>query len=175
MTRHAIWGNSKRSLCHVSVVAVTLLIVFPAYGKTHHINWRQPQQIVKLASLAVGDVPGHLISVGESRGKAIFSDGEVATVSFKYLADYTHGTGPFWGYSRLVFKDRSVILAKYQAFTTADPHGRSSFKGKFSFINGTGRFNGIRGGGYCTGGRRVGHAQGAKLVLFNFATYSLPM
>jgi hypothetical protein len=149
--------------------------VFPAHAaRVRHLDWRQTQQIVKLESMAVDDVPGHVISLGESHGRAIFKNGEIARVTYKYLADYTLGTGPFWGYGTLIFKDQSRIYTKSRMHTAVGPDGRTTtFKGLFIFIRGTGRFRGIRGGGTCTGHRSVRHARRAWLELDHISTYRL--
>lgn len=152
-----------------------LSAVSPVHAaKTRHLDWQQAQQIVKLESMTVGDVSDHVISLGESHGRAIFKNGEIARVTYQYLADYTRGTGPFRGYGTIIFKDHSRIYAKYRMHTAAGPDGRTTtFKGTFIFIRGTGRFRGIHGGGTCTGHRYVRHARQAWLELDHISTYRL--
>lgn len=179
MHRYNLDAPSARATTRLALILLAGFALPPAVSPAHaagvpHLDWRQAQQIVKLESMAVGDVPGHVISLGESHGRAIFKNGEIARVTYKYLADYTLGTGPFWGYSTIIFKDHSRIYTKYRMHTAVGPDGRTtSFKGRFIFIRGTGRFTGIRGGGTCTGHRYVRHARRAWLELDHISTYRL--
>lgn len=125
--------------------------------------------------MVVGDVPGHVVGVGESRGMAFFDNGDVATAVDQFTFDYVNGSGPYVAYLLLTFEDSSTFVVRFVGTTTADPNGKiSSFSGMFSFIQGTGRFAGIQGSGSHTGKRFAPLGPGAELYFDFSGTYTLP-
>ena len=156
------------------LVASGLLItgIAPAYAEA--LKWKLTYHLVKAEISEVGDVPGHTLGHTRASGIAFFDNGEVATVSLSFTLDYVNGAGQHDGYLVYAFEDGSTFVMKIQGSTTPDPGSKtSSFKGKFSFTQGSGRFSGITGsGGYA--GRRLAPtpAAGAELFADFSGTYS---
>lgn len=138
------------------------------------LKWRLSQQVIKFESIEVGDVPGHVVGVGETRGLAFFENGEIATLSGKVTIDYTNGSGPHMAYLFHTFEDGSAFVIKIQGTTTADPGGKTApFKGELSFVQGNGRFAGIKGSGTYTGKRLTPVAAGALVYADFTAAYTV--
>ncbi len=140
------------------------------------LKWRQSWHITKTEStFLVGDVPDHIVGVGESGGVAFFETGEFATFSSTYTVDYTKGNGRHWAYALYTFEDGASFVTKYEGTTTADPGGKISvFQGTFSFVRGSGRFAGIQGSGSYTGRRLAPLGVGAEAYYDLTGTYTVP-
>jgi hypothetical protein len=65
-----------------------------------------------LSGTRLGDVDGHLISVGRFSGLASFPDGTVGTTYFVFVTDYIKGSGTFWTHNNLTLNDGSVLWYK---------------------------------------------------------------
>src|SRR5262245_49785068 len=68
----------------------------------------------------VGDVDGHLISVGRFQGLASFTDGTVGTTYFVFATDYIKGSGTFSTYNNLTLNDGSVLWYKLNGTTRVE-------------------------------------------------------
>lgn len=162
-----IWG-----FIGVFLISVCLM-GFVTQAGAEILKWRQTLYVSKVDRIEVGDVPGHILGVGEGGGVAFFEKGEVATYTWKATLDYVNGVGPSQGYEVYTFEDGSTFLYKYEVVSTAE--GKTfRWKGTFSFMQGSGRFAGIQGGGSFTGKRVGGPASGTQGYLDYTATYTLP-
>ena len=137
------------------------------------MQWHHSHHISKAETVDVGDTPGHVVGVAKATGVGFFDGGEVATLINTGIFDYRNGAGKTEGYVGYTFEDGSTFFLKYDALTTPDPAGMgSSFKGQFSFMEGTGRFRRIKGVGSLSG-RRLSLLGGGSEVYFTFkGTYS---
>ena len=62
----------------------------------------------------------------------------------------TKGKGTVEGYCQNTYEDGSTTIAKFQGALEPLEGKRSTGKGTFSYIKGSGRFEGIKGGGSWT-------------------------
>ncbi len=158
------------------LVMGTGLLLASTDVRAETLKWRQSEHIKKTESIiVVGDVPDHIVGVGEGGGLAFFENGQFAIFSSTYAVDYTNGSGPHWAYSLYSFEDGSSFVIRGQGTTTAEQDGKIAvFKGTFSFNDGSGRFRGIQGSGSYTGRRLAPLAAGAEGYRDFTATYTLP-
>ena len=142
--------KSKRSM----LILVTLASII-AFGVTTALA----QEKVKVKRKAFGikvksekfqidDTEGHFLVLSEFKG--VTADGEFTRYQTS-TGDLIKGNGPINGYAKYVDKVGNTYISKYQAVlsTTKSPEGKpiSTFKGTYSYINGTGKFENIEGGG----------------------------
>ena len=162
-------------LTHLCAGLLTLacLAGFPLRAVAEELKWHHSHHISKAETVDVGDAPGHVVGVAKATGVGFFDGGEVATLVTTGTFDYQNGAGKTEGYVGYTFEDGSTFFLKYDAVTTPDSAGMgSSFKGQFSFMEGTGRFRRIKGGGSLSG-RRLSLMGGGSEVYFTFTgTYS---
>jgi len=178
---YAQGGSAMRTRCqHWGVLSLLVmgleLLLASTDVRAETLKWRQSQHTTKTESIfQVGDVPDHIVGVGEGGGLAFFENGEFATFSSTYAVDYTNGSGAHWAYSLYTFEDGSGFVTKEQGTTAAQQSGKISvFKGTFSFIEGRGRFKGVQGSGSYTGRRLAPLAARAEGYRDFTATYTLP-
>ena len=144
-------------------------------GKTVQEKGRTAFHYFKAEAAKVGDVPGHVVGVAEASGLSFFDSGNIGTLSVQVTFDYINGSGPHQGYMMTTFEDGSTMVAKLRGTTTATHGGKISlFKGKYTYIKGTGRYEGIKGGGSYTGKRLTPMAAGAECYSDLTGTYTLP-
>lgn len=167
--------------CNFHMVSCFLLLLAWMFGcmvttaEAETLTWRQSMHVIKAESIEVGDVPGHTVGMAHVGGLASFENREVAPISLKSTFDYTHGSGPTQGYILYAFEDEATFVIRYQGITTAASGGKiSTFKGDFTFQQGTGRFNGIKGGGTYTGKRFSPLSSGAEFYYDFTGSYTLP-
>ena len=123
-----------------------------AGAQTYTVKCREAGHSVKGHVIEVGDLPGHIVFVGENAGVLSCDDGSVATISGKSMGDMTKGSGEARGYWLATHEDGSTTWAKFQYTATANPDGKTTgLEGTIEYIKGTGRFEGIQGGGTWTG------------------------
>jgi hypothetical protein len=145
-------------------------------AQTYTVKCRQTGHFPKTHIIEVGDVPGHILYVGETAAVQSCDDGSVATVSSKFMGDMTKGSGRAQGYTLATYEDGSTQWSKYQQTVTPDPNGKTATgEGTFENIKGTGRFEGIQGGGPFTFKRLVPMpGAGAQFYTDLTNTYTLP-
>lgn len=104
--------------------------------------------------LSIPDVAGHLLLLTESQGTnrnsgpADFMAG--AQVAIRELADLAQGNGSHQGYVTLWHgADSTVVKFNGKVTTTMSPDGspRTTFRGSWTEVRGTGQYVGIQGGG----------------------------
>jgi hypothetical protein len=133
------------------IIAVWLLApATSAIAKTEKFKCRIISQIAKIHRIEVGDVEGHIIAIYERRGLQFSDDGEVGSYVNWITSDTINEKGTFEGYNRVTYEDGSTVDAKFQGTSEPLEGGRSTGKGTFSYIGGSGRFEGIKGSGSFT-------------------------
>jgi hypothetical protein len=138
---------------------------------------RNCSHMIKVESIEVGDVPGHIVYVGELAGVYSCDDGSVATTSIKTMGELTKGSGKAQSYEVFTFEDGSTTWIKAQCTIRPSPDGKTGIweGGKFEYIKGTGRFEGIQGSGTFTGKRLAATpGAGAQYLEDITITYTLP-
>jgi hypothetical protein len=147
-----------------------------AGAQTYTVKCRQTGHFPKMHIIDVGDVPGHILCVGESAGVSSCDDGSVATISGKFTTDLTQGSGISQGYRLSTYEDGSTLWEKYQNIVTPGPDGKTSkYETTSEFIKGTGRFEGIQGSGTSTGKRLAPQpGAGTQYLVDTTMIYTLP-
>lgn len=157
------------------LVITAWLLLSATWAGAETMKWRTVSHTTKVEAIQVGDVPGHIIGVGEARGLAFLENGEIASTWEKFTVDYVNGSGPHAAYGLTTLEDGSSIVIKFQGTTTADQAKKTSwFTGTFSFTQGSGRFAGIQGGGSYTGKRFEPLTGGADLYIDFAGDYTVP-
>jgi len=171
-TRKSIWV-----LIGILTIAALLLgFVTSAGAQTYTVKCRDTGHLAKMHLIEVGDVPGHILAVGDLAGVLSCDDGSVATTSMKIMGDYTKGSGKAYSYLLDTYEDGSSTWSKAQFTVTADPYAKTgTWEGTLEFIKGTGRFEGIQGGGSFTG-KRFAPVPGVDAQYYSdyTMTYTLP-
>jgi hypothetical protein len=161
----------------ILIIAAWLIgSVTQAGAQTYTVKYREPGHFPKVHIIEVGDVPGHILLVGESAGVQPCDDGSVATISGKFTTDLTQGSGKSQSYEVATYEDGSTIWTKIQNTITPNPDGKTSrWEGTFEYIKGTGQFEGIKGGATFTG-KRLAPVPGAGAQYYSdsTSTYTLP-
>jgi hypothetical protein len=125
--------------------------------------------------IEAGDVPGHIVGVGENAGVQSCDDGSIRTTSHKYTTDITKGSGISQGYTLMTFEDGSTLREKYQVTIIPDPEGKTSrWEATGEFTKGTGQFEGIQGGRTFTGKRLGQPGAATQYYTDSIYTYTLP-
>ncbi len=172
--------GTKKSIWTLFGMIVTTAWLFgsltQAGAQTYTVKCRSTGHFPKMHIIEVGDLPGHILFVGESAGVSSCDDGSVATISGKFTTDLTQGSGISQGYQVATYEDGSTIWSKYQTTITPAPDGKTGrYEGTSEYIKGTGRFEGIQGGATSTG-KRLAPTPGAGAQYLNdvTVTYTLP-
>ncbi len=171
-TRKSVWV-----LIGILVVSAWFLgSVTLAGAQTHTMKCRESGQQTKVNFIEVGDVPGHIIAVGEQTGVQSCDDGGVATTLSRWRTDLTKGNGKAYFYWLISYEDGSTIWSKGINNLTPNPDGKTTkWEGTFEYIKGTGRYEGIKGDGTFTGKRLASMpGAGAQYYYENTGTYTLP-
>jgi len=147
-----------------------------AGAQTYTLKCRETGHMPKVHVIEVGDVPGHIVLVGENAGVLSCDDGSIATTSTKWMTDMTKGSGKSQFYALFTYEDGSTTWTKGENTVTPDPYGKTAgWKGTFEYIKGTGRFEGIQGSASFTGKRLVLLPGAGAQFYADFAiTYTLP-
>jgi hypothetical protein len=171
-TKKSIW-----ILFGILIIASLLLgFATSAGAETYTVKWRTTGPYPQMNRIEVGDVPGHILYVGEVAGVASYDDGSVGVYSAKFMGEMAKGSGTSQGYGLTTYEDGSTQWFKFLQTVTPDPDGKTSnWEGTLEFTKGTGRFNGIQGSGTFTF-KRVAPLPGvgAQFLSDNIATYTLP-
>ena len=164
-----------RSWFAILVVIIVAAFTIAVQAEAETWKGRTSVHMIKVESIQVGDVPGHVLFLGENGGLVFWENGQVATASSKFTGEYTKGSGTWQSYVLWTFEDESTIVSKWLGSTTADPGGKVSwFKGTYSTLQGTGRFAGIEGNGSFTGKRVAPLSMGADSYYDFTMIFTLP-
>ena len=134
-------------LAGIGILLIAALLVVPATpARAETVKFKYTTQLTKFEYVPLPDVEGHLATVFERRGVAIFEN-EVAAISIWGTFDYLENQGPWEGYTQITFKDGSSLMYKIQGASSPDTNDTKLLvgKGKGEYIKGTGRFEGIKG------------------------------
>jgi hypothetical protein len=147
-----------------------------AEEKTYKMKCRETGQQTKVNVIEVGDVPGHIVLVGEQAGVQSCDDGSIATTSTKWVGESTKGSGKVQFYEMVTYEDGSTTWFKGINNVTPNPDGKTSrWEGTFEYFKGTGRFEGIKGDGTYTGKRLVSMpGVSAQYYFDSTGTYTVP-
>jgi len=144
--------KSKMKITILSCIGVFLiaaLILVPAAQageKTEKFKGRHITQITKMHVIKVGDVEGHIVGIFQRRGLN-FINGEVSLYKGSGTFDFIKGKGTAEGYAQITYEDGSTTVGKFQGTMEPLKGKRSTGKGTFTYVGGSGRFEGIKGGG----------------------------
>ena len=166
------WG-----IIAILIIAAWLLVpATPAMAKTVKFKGRVISQTHKLHVIKVGDVEGHIITIFQRRGLH-FSNGEVGSYVNWATSDTIKGKGKFEGYNRVTYEDGSSTDAMFQGTSEPLEGSRSTGKGTFSYIGGSGRFEGIKGSGSFTYRTITPYTKDetkSDIIVDSTGTYTLP-
>ena len=145
-------------------------------AQTYTLKCRTTGHALKANVIEIGDVPGHIVGVGEMAGVQSCDDGSIATTSSKWRTDLTKGNGKSHFYVLVSYEDGSTTCYKGINTVTANPDGKTArWDEEFEYIKGTGRFEGIQGSGSAIG-KRFAPLPGAGVQFLEdiTITYTLP-
>jgi hypothetical protein len=128
------------------------------------IKFREVLYANSVQSQDVGDVEGHVVSIGRFSGLISFPDNTVGTSYFTATTDYIKGAGSFVVYINYTFSDGSVLWAKQSGTTTVEGT-KSVFQGSGTITGGKGKYEGAKGDLTLSGARLAPLATGAFLYL----------
>ena len=170
---------TKRAIyiCIILIIATWLLGSITEVGaQSYTLKCRETGHMPKVHVIEVGDVPGHIVLVGENAGVLSCDDGSIATTSTKWMTDMTKGSGKSLAYELISYEDGSTTWVKSKTTVTAEPERKTGrWEGTFEYVKGTGRFEGIRGSASYTGKRLVSTpSAGAQYYVDLTITYTLP-
>ena len=112
------------------------------------------QHATKAETIEVGDVPGHIMGVGQHAGLIFYATGEIATTNVTFYFEYVKGKGTFTNYLVATFRDGSTQVTKgIGTATPVDGGKRTAWEGTIECISGTGRYEGFKGTGTFKGER----------------------
>ena len=141
-------------LCASSIARADEVLKFRAIL---HANSVQSQE--------VGDVDGHVFSVGRFSGLASFPDGSVGTTYFTAETDYIKGSGTSLVYHNLTLKDGSELWYKVTVAVKLEGTTTIFLESPVTVLGGKGRFEGAKGDGTLSGQRLAPLATGADNYL----------
>jgi hypothetical protein len=159
------------------IAALLLGFATSAGAQTYTMKCQETGHFPQMHRIEVGDVPGHIVFVGEQVGVLSCDDGSVATTSIKAMGDLTKGSGKAASYELFTYEDGSTTWIKAQCTIRPSPDGKTGIweGGTFEYIKGTGRFEGIQGSGTFTGKRLAATpGAGAQYLEDLTCTYTLP-
>jgi hypothetical protein len=143
------WGLFLAMLLSVTVV------LFPKVsGADEKISGRFVYHNLKVETVEVGDVPGHITGFSQNAGLVFYSNGEIATHTATNTLDFVNGKGTHTVNRVFNYSDGSTIFVKGIGTTTPVDGGKKSVhEGTYEYTGGTGRFERIGGKGTYKGER----------------------
>jgi len=151
-TRMMRWAVIVGALLFLTVflVPITQAADEFAYSATLHT--------LKVETMEVGDVPGHIVGVFQSGGLGFFTkgpiSGQTAVRTGTGYFDYVKGMGTSRNYITYTFQDGSTLsVIATGTVTPVDGGKRATYKGETEWIGGTGKFEGMKGKGTYKGER----------------------
>ena len=150
---------NRRSILTLMTMALLCLGASSYARADETLKLRTIAHATSVQSQDVGDVDGHLISVGRFAGLASFPDGAIGTTYFVFVTDYIKGSGTFSTHNNLTLNEGSVLWYKVNG-TTKVEQAISRSEGTVTVLGGTGKYEGAKGDGTLTGVRVPGLATG---------------
>ena len=160
---------NRCALFRVVLLLVSFVILPGVSAADEKITGRIVSHYIKIETMEVGDIPGHVLGVAQKIGLLFFSTGEVATYKATFYADLNKGNGPFVDYSLITDQagDTRFIKATGTADTVSDGK-KFVFEGTMECIGGTGKYEGYKGTGSFKG-ERVGELKTGGDAYFDFS------
>lgn len=140
----------------VTLLAMTVFLVPITRAADETITGRIVLHYVKMETIEVGDVPGHILGVAQQVGLVLYSAGGVAKKTATFTFELLRGKGTFSVYDVITDQDGSTLFTK--GLGTAGPVDdgkRFVIEAKLECVGGTGRYEGFKGTGIVKG-ERVG-------------------
>ena len=133
----------------IKLIILAFLIVIVNYsmaGEKQKVKGHTAETNVKWEQIEVGDEEGHVIAISESK-----RIGFIETTDEKIIGrgvgildlNLKTGQGSGNGYTVSIDKDGDKRYSKWEGESVAESH----WKGKWTFVKGTGKYEGIKGGG----------------------------
>lgn len=159
----------RYSVFIVMLLSMMVFIVSTTQAADEKITGRIVSHYIKIETMEVGDIPGHVLGVAQKIGLLFFSTGEVATYKATFYADLNKGKGPFVDYSLITDQagDTRFIKATGTADTVSDGK-KFVFEGTLECIGGTGKYEGYKGTGSFKG-ERIGDLKTGGDAYFDFS------
>jgi hypothetical protein len=133
----------------IALALVTFLVGLAWIGapaRAETLKAKVTNYSVKLEFAPAGDVRGHIVGLNTREGIVVFEDGQTADYSMAGTFDYMLGKGgTVTGYTKMTFKDDSLIMFKWNSKSVLDPDKLPTSKGNGTIIGGRGRYKGIKG------------------------------
>jgi len=117
------------------------------------IKGRTVKNTVKWEQINVGDEDGHVVAVWESKGVRSITEGRGAGDAWLshemglFDMNVKTGLGSGHGYGEMADKDGDKCFYRWEGGYHKDALGGTYWKGKYTFVKGTGKWEGIRGNG----------------------------
>jgi hypothetical protein len=129
---------------------------------------RRVQSVTTVATVPVGNAPGHVMGVIEFAGLTFYASGEIATHTNPATFDLTDGSGPHQGWVVHTFDDGATAIERYQGYATLIEGGaKTRIEGTYTCEGGTGRLEGLTGEGTYRG-ERFGRLEAGASVYVDF-------
>src|SRR5262245_21024658 len=130
-----------RSILTLATLALLCLGASSYARADETLKFRAIVHASSVQSQDVGDVDGHLMSIGRFAGIASFTDGGVRTTYFVFVNEYIKGSGKFSTQNNLALNGGLVLLYKVNG-TTRVEQTISRSEGTVTVVGGTGKYEG---------------------------------
>jgi len=139
------------------VLSVTVLLV-PTTQAADEVAGRVVYHTLKVETMEVGDVPGHIVGVAQQSGLTFYTkgpaSGQIATRMANLYYDVVKWKGIYTAYIVDTFQDGASLIYKAGGtLTPVDEGNRTAFEGTYEITGGAGRFEGKKGKGSFKGER----------------------
>ena len=142
------------ALCLAMLLSVSFVLLPGPSSADEKMTGRIALHNIKVETIEVGDVPGHILGIAQQTGLTFYSTGEVARKINAASFDFVKGKGTFVDHSIYIDQDGSTLFTKGGGTSTPVDGGKgSAIEGTFECIGGTGRYEGFKGTGTYKGGR----------------------
>jgi hypothetical protein len=141
----------KWALFLAMLLSITFLLV-PITQAAEETAGRAVYHTLKMETMEVGDVPGHIIGVVQQAGLGFFTkgpaSGQIATRMNTVHFDAVKGKGTFTTYVVYSFRDGSTVVHKaIGTIIQVEGGTTATFEGTYEVTGGTGKFAGAKGKG----------------------------
>jgi hypothetical protein len=143
------WG-----LILAMLLSVTVVLLPGVSGADEKISGRFVYHNLKVETVEVGDVPGHIVGLSQNTGLVFYSNGEIATHTGSNTFDFVNGKGTHTVNRVFTYSDGSTKIVKGIGITTpVDGVNKSVHEGTYEYTGGTGKYERIGGKGTYKGER----------------------
>jgi hypothetical protein len=132
----------------VALLSMTVFLV-PITQAAEENAGRCIYHVIKVETMGVGDVPGHIMGVSQHAGLCFFTkgpaSGQIVTRMSTVHIDTVKGKGTFTNYIVYTFRDGSTLSHKATGTRTqVDGGTTATFEGSYEVTGGTGIFAGAK-------------------------------